>query len=217
MNRLFLLSPANPGGERARILLREEAQFPLARQIRTRAGAPLGEVFTFLSGLYFRGKLAYARRFAAPPQGEQGIWIITSNAGLLAPEEPMTRKRLLAFGDSEIDAQNPEYREPLERDCRRLLRRCGEACEVVLMGSVASGKYVDVLGAVFGERLVFPTDFVGRGDMSRGGLCLRSADSGEELAYAPVLTSVRNGKRPPRLVPRSLRSPRERSPRSPRA
>ncbi len=200
--RVFLLSPANPGGERARLLLREEAQFPLAQRLRTRDGVPLGEVFTFLSGLYFRGKLTYARAFAQPPEGEPGLWIITSNEGLLPPEAPMTRKRLLAFGDSPIDAENERYRLPFERDARRLARRCGEGCDVVLLGSVASGKYVDVLAGIFGERLLFPADFVGRGDMSRGGLCLRAADSGEELAYAPVLTSVRNGKRPPRLAPR---------------
>ena len=32
-------------------------------------GAPIGEVFSFLSSLYFRGKLTYAQRFAAPPTG----------------------------------------------------------------------------------------------------------------------------------------------------
>jgi hypothetical protein len=72
---------------------------------------------------------------------------------------------------------------------------------VVLLGSIASKKYVAVLGAVFGDRLLFPSDFVGRGDMSRGGLLLRAARAGAELAYEPVLGAQRHGKRPPRLAP----------------
>jgi len=34
--------------------------------------------------------------------------------------------------------------------------------------------YVGALAAAFGDRLRFPVEFVGRGDMSRGGLLLRS-------------------------------------------
>ena len=64
LSRVFLLSPASCHGERARLLLRDEACFDLALRLRGE-GAPLGEVFSFLSGLYFRGKLAYARAFAA--------------------------------------------------------------------------------------------------------------------------------------------------------
>jgi hypothetical protein len=71
--------------------------------------------------------------------------------------------------------------------------------EVVLLGSVASAKYVDPLLSVFGQRLSFPPTFVGRGDMSRGGLLLRCVRSGEELEYAPVDGAVRHGPRPPRL------------------
>jgi len=71
----------------------------------------------------------------------------------------------------------------------------------VLLGSIASGKYVDVLHAIFGARLLFPSDFVGRGDMSRGGLMLRCASSGDELPYVPVAGAVRHGVRPPRLDP----------------
>jgi hypothetical protein len=74
-----------------------------------------------------------------------------------------------------------------------------EDCQIVLLGSIASGKYVDILGRVFGERLVFPADFVGRGDMSRGGLMLRRVREGRELDYTPVLTAVRRGPRPPKL------------------
>jgi len=69
----------------------------------------------------------------------------------------------------------------------------------VLLGSVASEKYTGPLLEVFGERLLFPTDFVGRGDMSRGGLMLRCARSGIELPYIPVRGALRHGARPPRL------------------
>ncbi|MBV9081410.1 MAG: hypothetical protein JOZ62_01940, partial [Acidobacteriaceae bacterium] len=73
------------------------------------------------------------------------------------------------------------------------------ACSYVLLGSVASAKYTEPLLKVFGERLVFPIDFVGRGDMSRGGLMLRCARSGTELPYVPVHGAVLHGARPPRL------------------
>ena len=72
---------------------------------------------------------------------------------------------------------------------------------MVLLGSIATGKYVDPLLAVLGERLLFPADFVGRGDMSRGGLLLRCARAGTELAYVGVRDAVRRGPRPPRLAP----------------
>jgi hypothetical protein len=64
---------------------------------------------------------------------------------------------------------------------------------------VATGKYLDVLLDVVGERLLFPTDFVGRGDMSRGALLLRAARERTELAYEPALTAVRRGRRPAKV------------------
>ena len=64
---IFLLSPARLDGERARLLFRPATMFPLARALHSGEGATLGEVFSFLSGLYFRGKLAHAEAFARPP------------------------------------------------------------------------------------------------------------------------------------------------------
>ena len=58
-----------------------------------------------------------------------------------------------------------------------------------------------MLTAIFGERLRFPIDFVGRGDMSRGGLLLRKASEGVELPYEAVLGAVLHGARPPKLPP----------------
>jgi hypothetical protein len=200
--RIFLLSPASSHGERAQLVLRPEAEFPLARALRTPEGAPLGEVFTFLSGLYFRGKLGYARAFARPPAGVPGVVVITTSEGLVSPESPVTLDRLRRWAAVPIDASEARYRQPLLRDAELIDAAAGPECEVVLLGSIASGKYADVLLKVFGARLLFPSAFVGRGDMSRGGLMLRHTDSGQELDYVPVATSIRHGARPPRLAPR---------------
>ncbi|HET7599973.1 MAG TPA: hypothetical protein VFK09_06750 [Gemmatimonadales bacterium] len=191
--RLFLLSPAHCGGKRAELLLSERARFPLAARLRAGEDVLLGEAFSFLSGLYFRGKLAYARRFARPPGGMAGVQVITPNRGILPAETPVGRKELRDFGTVDIRADEPRYRMPLWRDAARLAAVPG--LEIVLLGSVATGKYVDVLLDVVGERLLFPTDFVGRGDMSRGALLLRAAREGRELAYEPIATAVRRASR----------------------
>jgi hypothetical protein len=127
--------------------------------------------------------------------------VITPNEGLRSPDEPITVARLKRYARGDIDEKKRSYRQPLLRDARLIAEAAGENCEVVLLGSVASGKYVDVLVKVFGERLLFPISFVGRGDMSRGGLMLRCARSGVELDYVPVAGAVRHGPRPPKLPP----------------
>jgi hypothetical protein len=203
--RYFLVSPASCAGQRARLLLREEARFDLAVRLRSE-GAPIGEIFAFLSGLYFRGKLAYATRFARPAPTMPGALVITPSRGLLPVETVVGRADLLRFADVDIHESNPRYRKPVERDARRLRRIAGPEAEVVLLGSVATGKYVDLLLGIFGARLLFPPSFVGRGDMSRGGLLLRGAREGKELDYASIAGAIRHGPRPPRLprLPRSV-------------
>src|SRR5688572_10096695 len=207
-SRIFLLSPAFAGGKRGQLVLRDAASFPLAKRLREPGGAPLGDVFSFLSGLYFRGKLAYARSFARPPEGVPGVLIITTNDGLRSPEHAVDLETLRRYGKGSIDGGNAGYRRPLLRDARLVEAAAGPGCEAVLLGSVASDKYVDVLLAVFGPRLLFPATFVGRGDMSRGGLMLRCVDAGRELDYVPVAGAVRHGPRPPRLAPRRWPRPR---------
>ena len=201
ISRVFLLSPARCDGRRAKALLNPSAEFPLAVQLRRREGAPLGDVFAFLSGLYFRGKLTYARAFASPDAATAPIRIITTNRGLLEPEYRVRPKDLEDFGCVDLSAGWAAFEEPLVRDAKRLNREIAPDTCVVLLGSIASDKYVRPLTSVFGDRLVFPIDFVGRGDMSRGGLMLRHAQSGEELRYEPVSQAVRHGKRPPKLDP----------------
>jgi hypothetical protein len=205
-SRVFLLSPANCGGLRAQMMLSPNAGFELARQLQSSSGAPLGEVFSFVSGLYFRGKLAYARRFARPPDPTDaivagGVLVITTNTGLRAADTPVTVESFRAFGLGDIDLRNESYRRPLEQSARALREAIGPDCEVVLLGSVASGKYVDLLLPIFGDRLMFPVHFVGRGDMSRGGLMLRCVTAGLELPYVPLAGAIRHGERPPKLEP----------------
>jgi hypothetical protein len=190
---VFLLSPANCRGRRAQQVLSPDAGFPVAARLRS-DGVPIGELFAHMSGLYFRGKITYAQRFGH-------AYVITPDEGLVPAERTVTRAVLLRFAEAEIGVDNPAYRVPLERTARQLASGCGGDTRFVLLGSVASEKYVAVLSAIFDSRLVFPSSFVGRGDMSRGGLLLRAAAAGQELEYIPVLGAVRHGSRPPRLQP----------------
>jgi hypothetical protein len=196
--RVFLLSPAKVSGIRAGLLLNPRAPFALARQFR-REGLPLADVFTFASGLYFRGKITYARRFADQNRGDI-IRVITTNAGLLDPLTHVTPQALRLFGKVDISEDDPRYRRPLRRDAKAIATALGTAGTAVLLGSIATAKYRDVLLEVFGDRLLFPQDFIGRGDMSRGGLLLRAARAGTELSYISVRGAVLTGKRAPRIA-----------------
>lgn len=202
MSRIFLLSPAYAGGQRARMIVSQKAQFDLALRLRRAEPVTLGEVFSFLSGLYFRGKLAYANAFARPLGGMSGVLVITPNRGLLPADALIGLEDLRKFAEVDIDEADPRYRKPLERDVRRLAKQIAPDCEVVLLGSVATGKYIEVLMKNLRAQLRFPVDFVGRGDMSRGGLMLRCAVDGRELEYIAIDGAVRKGKRPPKLEPR---------------
>ena len=66
----------------------------------------------------------------------------------------------------------------------------------ILLGSITTAKYVDVLLSVFAQA-TFLAEFVGRGDMSWGAHAPR-VDAGAELTYTPVQGAVR-GFRPPKL------------------
>jgi hypothetical protein len=176
----------------------ERSSFELAVQLREH-GASLGALFSFMSGLYFRGKLAYSEAFAKPPAGLPGTLIITPGRGLRAPHEILAIDELEQIAGVEVDETNPRYREPLERDARLIAESLPVECEAVLLGSVATSKYLSVLAGAFQNRLRFPADFVGRGDMSRGGLMLRCVDNGEELTYIELAGAVRRGPRPPKL------------------
>src|SRR2546423_1834648 len=112
---------------------------PLAHRLRSPSGVTLGEAFSFLSGLYFRGKLAYASRFAQPAGGRPGVQVITTDRGLLPADAPIGVDDLREFGTVDITSNDSRYRTPLHRDVSELSDAPG--LEVVLLGSVATGKY----------------------------------------------------------------------------
>jgi hypothetical protein len=186
VNRIFLLSPANCNGVRAGWILRPGARSDLARRLRTPEGASLAEVFSFLSALYFRGKLAYARAFAQPPVPSSGVLLITPTAGLMPDGALVRMSRLRGFSRVPISINNRRYRNSLQRAVKRLAGEIGADCEVVLLGSIATGKYLDILNQAFGEQLRVPAEFVGLGDMSRGALLLRCVREQRELNYITV-------------------------------
>ncbi|HEU5260861.1 MAG TPA: hypothetical protein VFU41_05480 [Gemmatimonadales bacterium] len=181
--QIFLLSPANCSGKRAGFLLRKNARSALAQRLRSREGATIGEVFTFMSGLYFRGKLAYAVAFANPPDGCSGIQVIVPGVGLSSPGAIIDLAGLRAIARVPVDPGDGRYTRPLRRDAARLAERLEPPDAAVLLGSIATPKYLQPLREVLGPRLRFPREFIGRGDMSRGALMLRCAADGRELTY----------------------------------
>ena len=208
---VFLLSPANCSGKRAQMLMNERATFDLAIQVRSEEGATLGEVFSFLSGLYFRGKLAYAHYFGGSNWGSLEPLVITAGCGLLPAGTRIDVQSLREFAEVAIDWENPRYRTPFERDAKSLATKLSRDDRVVLLGSIATNKYTKILLDVFNDRLQFPREFVGRGDMSRGGLMLRCIDENRELEYVSVAGAVRKGTRPAKL---EKRNPLNTSPRA---
>ena len=164
-------------------------------------GAPIGEVFSFMSGLYFRGKRTYARTFAKAPAGVPGSLVITAGGGLVATEMLVTLEQLRQLSTGSIDLNNLQYCQPLVRDAQQLLKLAGTECQIVLLGSIATPKYAEPLLDIFGKQLCFPSEFIGRGDMSRGGLMLRCANTGAQLTYIPIANATLRGARPPKLTP----------------
>jgi hypothetical protein len=192
---VFLLSPAFCGGRRAQFLLRPDSRMALAQKLQA-GELTLGEAFAFMSGLYFRGKLAYAQKFGAT------VLVITPTRGLQPPELVVSARLLREFATVDVHADDVRYRRPLDRTLKTLVRDVGGDTRIVLLGSIATAKYVDALRKAFGDRLCYPTDFVGRGDMSRGGLMLRAVTASTELGYTPLSADApRRGTRPPKLPP----------------
>jgi len=183
--RVFLLSPANCSGKRAGFLLRRNARSALGQRLRSQ-GATIGEVFTFMSGLYFRGKIAYAEAFANPPHGAPPTHVIVPGLGLCVPETVIDLVSLRAIARVPVDPDNRRYVRPLKRDAARLVEGLAPGDTVVLLGSIATPKYLEPLSDVLGSRLLVPQEFIGRGDMSRGSLMLKCAASRSELAYVGV-------------------------------
>ena len=190
--RVFLLSPASTSGVRAGQLTSPRARFEAAERYRSPEGVTIGEAFTFMSSLYFRGKITYARHFSSPPPGlalgtpDDGILVIAPGFGLVPTGWPVTPERMKKLKRTPVDLECRAYCRPMKEHAEQLRDLIGDSTRVILLGSIATGKYVDVLRPVFGDRLLFPRTFVGAGDMKRGGLMLRAVREGEELEYATL-------------------------------
>lgn len=188
--KIFLLSPASLNGERARLLLDPRARFATAQSLRSEEGVPIGDAFAFLSSLYFRGKITYARHFGVPLPDlpASGALVIAPGFGLVPPDWPVTLERVKKLRRTPVDAAVAAYARPLREHAAALAGLLPPEARVILLGSIATGKYVDVLEPVFGRRLLFPSAFVGAGDMRRGALLLRATRDGEELEYTTLDT-----------------------------
>lgn len=183
--RIYLLSPAHAGGKRAAMLFNANAKFELAQRLRT-SGLPIGEMYSFMSPLYFRGKLTYATRFAKALSGSPAILVITPSRGLMRPESVIKLGDVSELQNERLVADNPRYRDALERDLRTLSDAIGRLAHVVLLGSIATRKYIPLLAEILGDRLVVPREFIGLGNMSRGALLLQCSRDGCELEYISV-------------------------------
>ncbi|HEY2830265.1 MAG TPA: hypothetical protein VGJ88_09130 [Thermoanaerobaculia bacterium] len=183
--KVFLLSPASTSGLRAKQLMSPRAQFPTA--LRFRAGeVMIAEAFAFMSALYFRGKIGYALHFG----GAENTFVIAPGYGLVPPTWTLNEERMKKMSRTDVDMKDRTYVKTLRDSATKLAKGLANGmdddAEVVLLGSVASGKYVDVLLPIFGERLRFPHAFAGLGDMSRGGLMLRAVRANCELEYVKL-------------------------------
>jgi hypothetical protein len=195
---IFLLSPARLDGERGRALLDGKGASALMGELRSAHGCSVEAVFCFVSSLYFRGKAAYARAFGVRTAPLPSAYVMTAGGGLLSLDEPVTVARLEGWSRVAVSPDNPHFVAPLLRHATGLLDACDQATRFVLLGSVASRKYVGPLLDVFGERLLYPSELAGRGDMARGKLLLAAAREQRELGYA----SVRDLQRFPRAQAR---------------
>ena len=196
MSRIFLLSPAKCSGIRASYLLRDGARSELAQRLRTKEGAPLGEIFCFMSGLYFRGKLQYAQAFGHPLPGYDAALVIAPGLGFVSAQTQLTLRELCRMAEIPVDLRDRRYRGPIEEHAGKLARLLGPSDQIVLLGSVATRKYVDPLLSILPDHLYFPREFVGRGDMSRGAMMLRCARARTELDYVQLADMHRHGPRP---------------------
>lgn len=180
MQKIFLLSPASLGGLRAKQLMSPRANFEAARLYRSEEGVPIGDAFAFMSALYFRGKLAYARHFS------DASFVIAPGYGLVPLDWRITEERMKIMRKTPVDVSKRSYVRPLKEHAKLLAEHAAADAQIVLLGSVATGKYVDVLQPILRDRLRFPVAFAGLGDMSRGGLMLRAVRENRELEYVTL-------------------------------
>ena len=158
------------------------AGFDAAVRYRSPEGVMIAEAFAFMSALYFRGKIAYALHFG----GADNMHVIAPGFGLVPPTWMITEERMKKMRKTDVDMRDRTYVKTLRATSLQLAQEIDADTRVVLLGSVATGKYVDILLPIFGERLRFPSAFAGLGDMSRGGLMLRAVRANHELEYTTL-------------------------------
>ena len=144
-SRVFLLSPANCGGLRARMMLSPTAQFDAgaAAAERRRRAARRGLQLRQRPVLPRQARVRAAVRAAA---GSRRPVVGRRRARHHAERGPARRRhgasRSRRSGHSrtgDIDLRNAAYRVPLEQSATALRDAIGPDCEVVLLGSIASG------------------------------------------------------------------------------
>lgn len=182
---IFLLSPARLTGARGRRILAGTGRLSTTDAFTDGSRLPLGSVYASISTLYFRGKLAYARRFGAWDEGDP-VLVITPDRGLAPADMPVDIGTLRDSATVPIALDEPRYVEPLLQSVSALRERLTSEDRVVLLGSIATPKYVDPLGRTLGTHLFVPRDFVGMGEMRRGSLLLGAVAEGRELSYIPA-------------------------------
>ncbi len=183
---VYLISPADCSGHRAALLLKGGGNREIAAGLRSRAGVPIGNLFSFVSGSYFRGKLLYAKAFATSSASGGGVYVIVPGRGLGVPEAHIRLADLREIAAVPVHRDVDRYVKPLLKDAKRLARRLSKHDAVVFLGSIASDKYTSVLHTAFENLLHVPRAFIGRGSLSRGSLLLRAAKAGQRLAYVRV-------------------------------
>jgi hypothetical protein len=181
-SRIFLLSPASMSGLRAKQLMSPRAGFDAAVRYRSPEGVMIAEAFAFMSALYFRGKIAYSLHFG----GAENTHVIAPGFGLVPPTWMITEERMKKMSRTDVDMRDRTYVKTMRQTSLDLAKSLDPDTLVVLLGSVATGKYVDILLPIFGDRLRFPAAFAGLGDMSRGGLMLRAVRANRELEYTTL-------------------------------
>lgn len=186
--RVFLLSPASLGGVRGRRILAGQGDAPLVAALHGGGTVPLGDVYAFISSLYYRGKRAYAQAFAHRSGGDPAVYAITPGRGLVADHHPVDLATVEIFAGIDVDPADEAYAAPLRKTAEGLLHTLPDDAAVVLLGSLATPKYLGPLGDVLGPRLLAPRIFAGMGDMQRGSTLLRAVRDGVELDYVEART-----------------------------
>ena len=198
--RIFLLSPASTDGLRAQQLTSPRAGFGAAERYRSPEGVTIEEAFTFMSSLYFRGKIGYARHFAAPPpelalgSRTTASWSSLPASGWCRRACRITPEEMKKLRRTPVDLKSRAYCAPMKKHVEQLRDLApdglggapGQRRDRQVRGPAAAGPR---------DRLLFPRDFAGAGDMKRGGMMLRAVREDREL-------SLRHPRRAPPPRPR---------------